>query len=85
MKKKRYCLVSFCNIYLLPYAKIYIDAINSAGAECDLLFWDRDAVNGENDKFDNCNKLYYQKNKVIIREKAIANAPVRKADVKTLK
>ena len=61
MKKKRYCLVSFCNIYLLPYAKIYIDAINSADAECDLLFWDRDAVNGENDKFDNCNKLYYQK------------------------
>ena len=61
MKKKRYCLVSFCNIYLLPYAKIYIDAINSADAECDLLFWDRDAVNGENDKFDNCSKLYYQR------------------------
>ena len=49
---KRYCLVSFCNIYLLPYARKYIDAILASGAECDLIYWDRDAVNGENDIFD---------------------------------
>lgn len=61
MKIKRYCLVSFCNIYLLPYAKIYIDAIHSAGAECDLLFWDRDSVNGKNDNFDGCKKFCYQR------------------------
>ena len=57
---KRYCLVSFCNIYVLPYAKIYIDAIKNAGAECDLLYWDRDAVNGQNDSFL-CNKICYQR------------------------
>lgn len=58
---KRYCLVSFCNIYVLPYAKLYIDAIVDSGAECDLIYWDRDAVNGENDKFDVCRKKCYQR------------------------
>ncbi len=58
---KRYCLVSFCNMYVLPYAKLYIDAILSSGAECDLLFWDRDAVNGEKDGFDRCRKICYQR------------------------
>lgn len=58
---KRYCLVSFCNIYLLPYARKYIDAILASGAECDLIYWDRDAVNGENDVFNGCNKILYQR------------------------
>lgn len=58
---KRYCLVSFCNIYVLPYAKLYIDAIHSSGAECDLVFWDRDASDGENDIYEGCRKLCYQK------------------------
>ena len=58
---KRYCLVSFCNIYVLPYAKIYIDAILASGAECDLVYWDRDAVNGEKDKFSGCKKVCYER------------------------
>lgn len=48
-------------MYVLPYARIYIDAIHSAGAECDLIFWDRDSVNGKNDIFDGCKNLCYQR------------------------
>lgn len=58
---KKYCLVSFCNIYVLPYARKYIDAILASGAECDLIYWDRDAANGENDVFYGCNKFCYQR------------------------
>ncbi len=58
---KRYCLVSFCNIYVLPYAKLYIDAILNSGAECDLIYWDREAVNGERDSFTGCRKLCFQR------------------------
>jgi len=58
---KRYCLISFCNMYVLPYAKIYIDAIIASGAECDLIYWDRDAVNGAKDGFDECRKICYQR------------------------
>ncbi len=48
-------------MYVLPYARIYIDAIHSAGAKCDLIFWDRDSVNGKNDNFDGCKNLCYQR------------------------
>lgn len=58
---KNFCIVSFCNIYVSPYAKTYIDAIQKKGDSVTLLFWDRDAVNGENDKFLNCNKCVYQR------------------------
>lgn len=58
---KNFCIVSFCNIYVLPYANTYIDAIVNAGEKCSLLFWDRDAKNGENDNYPNCEKIYYQK------------------------
>ena len=58
---KRYCLISFCNMYVLPYAKLYINAILASGAECDLIYWDRDAVNGDNDRFDGCKKICYQR------------------------
>lgn len=58
---KRYCLISFCNMYVLPYAKLYIDAIIASGAECDLIYWDRDAVNGAKDGFDECRKICYQR------------------------
>ena len=57
---KKYCIVSFCNIYILPYAKIYIDRIIQSGAECILLFWDRDNVNGNNDIFPKCIKKCYE-------------------------
>ena len=56
---KKYCIVSFCNIYILPYAKTYIDAIVKNGAKCVLLFWDRDAVDGKNDNYPNCIKRCY--------------------------
>jgi len=57
---KNYCLVSFCNIYVLPYAKTYIDEIIKSGNKCTLLFWDRDAVDGENDQYEGCEKICYQ-------------------------
>lgn len=50
----RYCLVSFSNVNVLPYAKRYIDAIIAAGNECDLLFWDKEANNGEKEASFGC-------------------------------
>ena len=58
---KNFCIVSFCNIYVLPYGKTYIDKILKSGNSCTLLFWDRDAVNGNNDSFEGCEKIVYQK------------------------
>lgn len=58
---KRYCLVSFCNMYVLPYAKLYINPIIASGAECDLIYWDRDALNGAKDGFGECRKICYQR------------------------
>ncbi len=55
-----YCLVSFCNLYILPYAKTYIDEIRQTGNDCSLLYWDRDAVGGENDHYEDCQKYIYQ-------------------------
>ena len=63
---KNFCIVSFCNLYFLPYAKTYIKTIIESGSECTLLFWDRDAVNGTNDNFPKCRKLVYQKKKTAI-------------------
>ncbi len=55
------CIVSFCNLYYLPYASLYIDKVMGAGAKCTLLLWDRDAVDGENDKCpDGCDKVVFQ-------------------------
>lgn len=67
---KNFCLISFCNIYLLPYAKTYIDAIQRSGAKCTLLFWDRDAVDGKNDNYPGCFKKCYQKRKTTESSKA---------------
>lgn len=58
---KKICIVSFCNIYLLPYARTYIDAITESGIECTLLFWDRDGVGGDNDVYPGCVKTVYSK------------------------
>lgn len=58
---KRVCLVSFCNMYYLPYASLYIDSIIANGAKCSLLFWDRDAVGGNNDNYPQCDeKIVFQ-------------------------
>lgn len=55
------CIVSFCNLYYLPYAYVYIDKVVGAGANCTLLFWDRDAVDGKNDKCPvGCQKVVFQ-------------------------
>ena len=58
---KNFCIVSFCNMYVTPYAKTYIDAIRDSGASVTLLFWDRDAVDGSNDNYPGCNKITYQR------------------------
>ena len=58
---KKYCIVSFCNMYILPYAKTYINQIVADGNTCTLLFWDRDAVDGNNDDFPECEKKCYQR------------------------
>lgn len=42
-----YALVSFTNINVLPYASAYIRSILANGNTCDLVFWDRDAANGD--------------------------------------
>ena len=39
---RNYCIVSYCNMYILPYVKYYVDAIRDSGAQCTLLYWDRD-------------------------------------------
>ena len=40
---KRFCIISYCNLYVLPYANAYIDMIRKNGNNCDLYFWDRDS------------------------------------------
>lgn len=57
---KNICIVSFCNLYYLPYAKTYIDKVKTAGNKCTLLFWDRDAINGGNDVYEGCCKIVFQ-------------------------
>jgi len=57
---KRFCIVSFCNIYLLPYASIYIESIISNGFKCDLLYWDRDCIGGFNDNYTMCDKKIFE-------------------------
>ena len=58
---KKYGIVSFCNIYVLPYAKTYIDAIRNKGAECTLIFWDRDTSDGVHDNYRGCIIKSFQK------------------------
>lgn len=45
----------------MQYAKLYIDAIIASGAKCDLIYWDRDAMNGAKDGFNECQKICYQR------------------------
>lgn len=54
---KRFCIVSYNNLYVLPYASVYIDAITKSGAQCDLLFWNRDKVESNRDDYSNCNLI----------------------------
>ena len=85
---KRYCLVSFCNMYVLPYAKLYIDEIIASGAECDLIYWDRDAANGEKDGFYECHKHCYQKkitSESSAKEKLLGYLKSRKFIIQKLK
>lgn len=50
----RYALVSYSNINSLPYAVNYIQSILRNGNECDLIFWDRDAADGEKEARFGC-------------------------------
>lgn len=56
---KHFCIVSFCNIYYLPYAKYYIDTIVENGDKCTLLFWNRDGEDGEKDEYGDCSLITY--------------------------
>lgn len=68
------CLVSFCNLYYLPYASHYINQIIANGAKCTLLFWDRDAANGDNDVFPQCEE------KIVFQYHEMKNTPgIKKA------
>lgn len=54
---KSVCIISLCNIYLLPYAKNYIK--NSENIKYYLLFWDREGLHGKKDNFNNCDKIVF--------------------------
>lgn len=60
-KMKRICLVSFTNIYVLPYAKLYIDKIINSGNSCSLLYWDRDLDGEKVDFYPECERFIYKK------------------------
>lgn len=53
-------IISLCNIYVLPYAKTYVNAIIENENHCDLIYWDRDAVDGKNDGLNDCTKHSFQ-------------------------
>lgn len=55
-----YCLVSYGNIYCIPYAEYYINEITNTGNECTLLFWDRDEEGSQNDNYPSCNKIVFK-------------------------
>lgn len=57
----KYCLISFTNINILPYAKTYIDNILNNENECDLLFWDREALDGIREKSFNCRTICFNR------------------------
>ena len=59
---KHFCIVSYCNIYVLPYAQIYINELLKKGAKCTLLFWDRDVGTKEKDDPESlCEIISFQK------------------------
>lgn len=55
-EKRRICLISYGNPYLLPYINTYIDSIKAEGAECCLLYWDRNKNGNQEDlkSFPDC-------------------------------
>lgn len=57
----KYCLVSFSNVNVLPYARKYIDSIVAAGNDCDLLFWDKEALDGEREAMLGCRVRCYNR------------------------
>lgn len=65
--KRRICVVSYSNLYILPYAKTYIQHILDSGAECTLLYWDREETGGvkEKNSFPSCKHVVFQKYKPV--------------------
>lgn len=55
----KYALVSFTNINVLPYASKYIKSILANGNSCDLIFWDKDAKNGDKEAEFGCQVICY--------------------------
>lgn len=66
-KRKRICVVSFCNLYILPYTRTYVQSIIDNGDECTLLYWDRELNGGEKDRaaFPTCKHVSFMKYKPI--------------------
>jgi len=57
--KRNICIISLCNIYVLPYAKNYIKKIQELGLRCTILYWDRDGLDGRNDNILDCEKFIF--------------------------
>ena len=55
------CLISYCNLYMIPYIKKYTSKIINSGNECICLFWDRDGNLGKNDIIDGCQNIVFNK------------------------
>lgn len=56
---KKICIVSFCDLYILPYANLYIDMAKQKGAQCDLVYWCRDKENDSKNCYSDCNKIVF--------------------------
>ena len=58
---KKYCIVSFGNLYNNPYSVAYVDLIKKNHNICELLLWDRDGLNGCKDSFLKCEMTVFNK------------------------
>lgn len=58
---KRICIVSYSNLFILPYANGYVEHIRNNGDQCFLLYWNRDKSGNANDlrNYPDCSHLTY--------------------------
>lgn len=58
---KRICIVSYSNLFILPYAKGYVEHIRNNGDQCFLLYWNRDVSGNVNDlrNYPDCNHFTF--------------------------
>ena len=59
---KKILILSYCNLYILPYAKTYIGSSIQSGNECTIVYWDRDCDGGDKDAYPGTIQIaYYRK------------------------